>query len=80
MQEGIGKQIGEDNLVANYLTQGQAGAQTGQGTPVNWQYSRVTLMCPYSNHFFADILFHLFTVWWYEWKTQNTTFHKFKRL
>lgn len=35
MQEGIGKWIGEDNQVANYFTQGQAGAQTDQGTQVN---------------------------------------------
>lgn len=37
-------------------------------------------MCLHSKCIFADILLHWLTVRWYEWKTQNTTFHKFKRL
>lgn len=33
--EGTRKRIGEDKREAKYLTQGQAGAEHDQGTPVN---------------------------------------------
>lgn len=62
-----GKRIGGDKRVGNYRTQGQAGAESDQGTTRQTDNAApvcftITLMCPFSNPLCADIPIPWFTV------------------